>query len=103
VHAVGDVSNGDFVLGPPLEQRGEYLPANLPMQLADPISGPAASKGEERHVKRLVSIGGIMATKRHQLLEVDAKFLRGVARQVLLHQHGSEEVESGRDRGVSSK
>lgn len=97
--AVGDVLDGDLILGPTREQGLEQHTADGSVKAADAVDGSAAADGEVGHVE----IRAAVSPKAQHLIEGDAEGFLRVAGEVAAHQIGREDIESGGDGGMGGE
>ena len=102
VNAVGDVADGNLVLG---EVRPEAIPhvaADLAVEFAHAVGGATGLEREHSHTERLVGLLWIHAAQRHQVIEGNLQQILHAA-QGVIHQLRAEPVVSGLDWRVGGE
>ena len=72
VHAVGDVPDGNFVLGLAGIEAGPHMPGNFSMQSGDSVGAARESQTQDGHAEVFVVVSGILPSQLHQLFLGDA-------------------------------
>ena len=95
VDAVGDVADGDLLLGPPRPEMGPHPPRDVAVQVAHGVGPPRELQPQHGHAERLVVVLRLDAAQAHQLFEGDAQLV-AQGTKVLLDQVAIETVVAGR-------
>ncbi len=101
--AVGHVTDWHVLFRPAREERLEETPAHRPVQAADAVDSAAPADRQVRHVELLRGVVRVPAAEGQQVAKRDAKFVPGVAAEVLLDEGRREAVEPGGHRGVGGE
>src|SRR6266849_565705 len=85
MYAVGDVSDGDFVLRLAGIETAPHMPGHFSMQSGDRVGAAGESQAQYGHAEILVVIAGILSPQFHELFLRDAQSLAH-GTEMLLHQ-----------------
>ncbi len=102
VYAVGDMPDGNFVLGLAGIEAGPHGARNLAVQRGDRVGAPRQFQAEHGHAEILIAVAGIFPTQFHQAVCGNTQ---GFAQrsQMFFHQFGVEAIMAGGHWSVSGK
>ena len=75
VHAVGDMSDGDFLFHPPRPQVCPHPPRHVPVQAAHGVGAPRELQSQHGHTESLVFVLRLDAAQPHQLFGGDSQLV----------------------------
>src|SRR6202142_2197197 len=102
MHAVGDVSDGDFVLGLAGIEAAPHMPGHFSMQSGDRVGAAGESQAQYGHAEILVAIAGILPPQFHELVLRDTQRIAH-GTKMLLHQLEMKPVVASRYGGMGSE
>ena len=94
VHAVGDVSDGDFLFHPPRPEVRPHPPRHVPVQAAHGVGAARELQSQHGHAESLVFVLRLDAAQAHQLFGGDSQLV-AQRPKVLFDQVAIEAVVAG--------
>src|SRR6266852_141230 len=102
MYAIGDVSDGDFVLRLAGIETAPHMPGHFSMQSGDRVGAAGESQAQYGHAEILVVIAGILSPQFHELFLRDAQSLAH-GTEMLLHQFEVKPVVARGYGGMGSE
>ena len=97
MHAIGDMTDGDFGFRHAGPERLPHLPADIAVKAADAVAGGGHAQRQHGHAEFLGLVGRVAAAQSHKLGARNAQ-AADVIRQVAIQEAGLEVIVAGGDR-----